>query len=220
VCYSFKAEVCPETAKLKHILNNLSAVIGSIYLMFKKLLCIVFSLAISSCYTLNIPPDYELDAKPHYGLAVFSISSNYTLDNFRVYYGGSSDFSEYVVSGHVKLKTAETPLDWVGGDLRGRLAVIELPEGKYSFMSIHRQYPSSTLSGRFDAPFEVEANKATYLGDLAVLINPERTKFKAIIFDSSERDLPLLFNRYPNIKKENVIVKISKVQKYIQKTFR
>ncbi|MBU2708747.1 hypothetical protein KCM76_22330 [Zooshikella marina] len=178
--------------------------------MVKKYLC-VLSLLLTSCVAVNVPLNYDLNTKPNYGLAVFSVSSNGHIGNYSIFLHGKSYASERVTD-ELSLWTNDNPLDWSNPYYIGRLVALELPAGNYELWSFYQYAYNYTLRGDFSVPFEVKANKAVYFGDLNILFDRHNSKYTVRIIDNSKRDLPLFFKRYKNISKEDLEILISNTQ--------
>jgi hypothetical protein len=166
-------------------------------------LCAALLLAsAAACVTFNIPAEYGLSPASGKGLAVFSLTANDRPGNFTIAYrsvGGDA-------KGDVSLHTLRNPLDW--RDPRGRLVVIELPAGSYEFYNWAGLRARST--DRFSIPFSIEPGKATYLGN--VHFDVFSGVYGVRVSDRSSRDLPALFERYPNLQRDALRTEITKVQ--------
>ena len=116
----------------------------------------------------------------------------------------------------------------------GRVAIIELPQGEYEFFSWHgletimvpssgggfTPMQSSVLwpPPEFSKRFKVTVGKAVYLGNLHISLRkkwrmgrfaPYRDlRYKLKIADTSDRDLPLVYQKNPMITADKVVVNI------------
>jgi hypothetical protein len=84
----------------------------------------------------------------------------------------------------------------------GRLAIIELPEGEYEFYSFSGSHMYAIR--QFSKRFRVIAGQAIYLGNMHFSL--ERGSYNIKITDMCDRDLPLLYQKNPNITADKVSV--------------
>jgi len=155
----------------------------------------------AACVAANIPAGYGLSPASGRGLAVFSLTANDRPGNFTVSYRGVGGEPK----GMVNLQTLRDPLDW--RDPRGRLVVVELAAGSYEFYDWAGILTTSTE--KFSIPFRVEPGKATYLGNVHFEVLDQTYGIR--VSDRASRDLPLLFERYPNLQRDAVLTEISRL---------
>jgi hypothetical protein len=160
---------------------------------------------LASCATFNVSKDYSLADKTGSGLVVLSLT--HTLGGVTVEYrpvGGQK-------MGAFMTGNMQDPLDW--DKPRGRLVVMELPAGTYElyqWRSGRGAYVTYT-SKTFYIPFTVVQGKATYIGSFFIDADEATQKYRMELTDRSDRDIPLLLEKYKNIKESDVNKKISKI---------
>jgi len=168
------------------------------------------------CMVKNVAKDYSLDDTKGKGVAVVSLTRSGVADitgmsvNLRgvdkfyralvpvTAYGASSDYWE---------------CPWFAGipedEPCGHLAIIELPQGEYEFYSWQAggcMGPTRSLAG-FSARFKVIVGKSVYLGNIHFPF-PSGFRYTMRITDMRERDLPLLYQKNPNITADKVVVNL------------
>jgi hypothetical protein len=213
---SLRRAMSPIRIRRGHLLATAAGLVGLI------LFC--------GCGTTNVGSGYALTPNSDSGLAIASLtlsglSADYTLTLYLR--GVDSDFDQ-----SLPVLDASTPQDWVcpyfrvptPGDPCGRLAVIELSPGEYEFYSWRAA--STSRSGAttttirppdFSRRFTVLAGKAVYLGNIH--LSPRGPgpikKSPAIdnedliwILDTRERDLALLFDKFPNLSTDDLVMSI------------
>jgi hypothetical protein len=208
--------VYPTRIRRGHVLATAAGLVGII------LFC--------GCGTTNVGSGYSLTPDSDSGLAVASltlsgVSADYTLTTFLR--GVDSDFDQ-----SVPVLDASTSQDWdcpffrvpTPGYPCGRLAVIELSPGEYEFYSWRAKATSRSAGTTtviqppdFSRKFTVLAGKAVYLGNIHMSPkgpgpnkkSPAQDNDDLIwILDTRERDLALLFDKYPKLSPDDVVVSI------------
>ena len=171
-----------------------------------RYLTLLVVLALPGCATINVPSNYSLTPKGDKGLVVLSLT--HTLSTVIVDYRQKE--GETQVDGAFMTGTIQDPMDW--DHPKGRLVVAELPAGKYELYQWRSEGFNVTYTSKiFSIPFTVVAGKATYIGNFFVNIDESTSRYRLEVTDKSDRDLPLLIRRYPNIKENGVVQDISKV---------
>jgi len=102
-------------------------------------------------------------------------------------------------------------------DFKGKLVVLNLPEGKYKFTEWFNvtsdQYGSYEMRSVQDFPiyFNVVGNKATYIGELYQTneYDPGLMNSEITIVDNNKRDLKLFLSKYSNISHDDIVIKIA-----------
>ncbi len=171
-----------------------------------QLFCLLCGALVScSVGVQNANPDYALDENGKRGLVAFSLS--YSGDNFTLRYWSLDDDDS---RGEIVARAKDVPLDW--SDPPTRLVFFELPAGKYEFYEgIDINGPMSERTAPFSIPFEIEAGKVLYLGNIHYDRTLRAAKHKTIITDRSPRDTPRLLQKLPNVREEQVTVGVASV---------
>ena len=175
---------------------------------------LIFLILLSGCAAKNIDESFTLDANKGTGVAVVSIVRS-GIGSFSVF----ADFKS--IDGTYKNSIPITDLfassDWecpMFGNIPyekpcGRLAIIELPQGDYTFYAWHGSAGNAYTvhsTTPFSKPFKIVAGKATYLGNIHFAI--QYSAFKMIITDQQDKDLPLLYHKAPNITEQDIILNV------------
>jgi hypothetical protein len=172
---------------------------------FIRLLFLGLLAAAPSCAPAAIPASYTLTPDAGMGLVVFSFSSNAQGMGLFIRRAGEGSSIRAV-----ELRTWFIHPDWENP--RTRLITTELPAGSYE---IHK-WVHVDMRGvaepdeSFTVPFTVTPGRATYIGNVHVALGESRYAVRT--FDRSERDLSLLFSRYPALQRESLDVTISPVR--------
>jgi hypothetical protein len=175
----------------------------------------------------NVSPTYQLDAQSKFGIAAVYLSFNglHTVNYFYVTLeGAKGDFSENLTGFGMR-----TPgfMETTYADLlvkKGQLVIIALPEGEYEFTSFTISAVDATYYAdkNFSMKFTVNASEVVYLGHMNIFVNPlsisrsnflsgeSRHKYKISVDDISERDVPELLEKLPNLKREQIVVRLLK----------
>jgi hypothetical protein len=168
----------------------------------------------ASVGTANVEPAYRPSTS---GLLVVSVTASG--------YNPGTLWYQIVRSGAVAHTVASIPvndraygLDWEAGDPAvpnsgaGRVAVIELGPGEYEMRRwvINVANRAAFISTKpFGFRFEIEAGKATYLGNVHVDIqrtaDPDTLPFAVALEDRRDRDLAILHRKYPGVRKDQLI---------------
>lgn len=171
-----------------------------------RTLTLLVALFLAGCANFNVPSDYSLAHKNDKGLIVMSLAhslSSVIVDYRPVENGKQGD-------GAFMTGNMQDPMDW--DHPKGRLVVAELPAGKYELYQWRSEGINVTYTSKiFSIPFTVVGGKATYIGNLFVNIDESTSIYKLEVADKSERDLPLLIRKYPNIKGSDIIKDISRI---------
>lgn len=204
--------------------------------MHKFIIVVVFPMVLIGCAKLNISNDYVLQEKSPNGVAVLSLTySGACVGGAGIHLGGKDvgllrlamDEQELLDWGKWCEEDESFWRRFPEGSHQseiGRLFVIEFPAGEHQFIAIHI---GGAFSGRFSIPFSVLPGKYVYLGNihiqagrieystaeivlgvLAGASGGSRFRLKIILRDLRERDLSQLIKKYPNIRKEQLVVKL------------
>jgi len=91
----------------------------------------------------------------------------------------------------------------------GRLVYLDLPEGRYEIYGWqYTAHHDCCLALARPLPFLVEEGKGIYIGNIHVRVLPRSAAYKIEVSDMSERDIPLVLNRLPNLDPNDVITNI------------
>jgi hypothetical protein len=157
---------------------------------------LVLAVALGGCArfylttSFNVENYYALEPSLGKGLLALSFTANPEVPNMTLRYRRAQEFLSY---GEITLWTHRNPLDWT--DPKGRLVVIELPEGHYEFYDMVTALARSGVF--FSIPFSITSGKVTYLGNVQVTF--KGFKYTVQVQDMSSRDVPLLLQRYPRL---------------------
>ena len=190
---------------------------------YKKHIIVLF-LFFGGCGTLNVSRNYLLNEKSNAGIVVVSMTQSEDQFHYLWYHYRSIDNS---IKGRIPGTHTELSNDWriekgnPNKNFIGRIGIIELPAGEYEFYEWTGWISKSPMrwiispTKLFSYKFKVIPGKALYIGNIDMRLNKENhilyIEIKRAclrIIDSRNRDLELIFNRYNNIKPENVIIDI------------
>jgi len=173
-------------------------------------LSILLSIAFMGCGARNVGKAYSLDETKGKGVAVVSLTrSGYRASSLFVHLRGvDNDYRKQVPVTDL-FASSDFGMGPLFGDIPadkpcGRLAVIELPQGEYEFYSFGGSNIWATTE--FSMRFKVIAGQAVYLGNMHLSLQPRRYNIKTS--DMCDRDLPLLYQKCPNIAPDAVVVNI------------
>ncbi len=186
---------------------------------------LLLTFILSGCAMKDISKDYRLNSSKKTGVAVVSLSFSGLSRPHRLAYfyfdvhlqGVGNDFKKQVsICGQTLSADWNEPSgnNFISKDKPvGRLAVIELPEGEYEFYSWDGGYAGSggtskkwSATEKFSRKFKVVPGKAVYLGNICIHVYSERYLVEQK--DLRDRDLPLLYQKYPLIKSDQVLIDI------------
>jgi hypothetical protein len=181
----------------------------------------LIGLLLAGCGPSNVRTDYHLDQHPGDGVVVLSVTHD--LDAGRAatakfYLDGTSsllDPDTKVLSSLNEVMGVKTGSDYE--DAYGQIYVIPLAAGRHRIASW--QITNALGAGRLpDGPlaplvFDVVAGQVTYIGNLNARLSAARNFLGAHVIndaavevrDRRETDLPLLEERYPQLKGKAVI---------------
>jgi len=195
----------------------------------KLSMAILLSVLVLQCGAKNVGKDYSLDDSQAKGLLVVSLTRSGALGpKVNAYFRDVNNQRGF----HLDVAPS-FGLDWKGPPIdevrkyreipkdnpRGRLAVLELPEGEYEFYQWMGHFSNRRFwtTKNFDKRFKVIAGKAVYIGNInahfeqtgSVLV-PFRFPFELLteITDECDRDLKLFHQRCPKITPDQVMVEV------------
>jgi hypothetical protein len=193
---------------------------------YGRLAALLTVLLLTACAAREPAPGERLGLSPESGVLVLSLTRTGVRDfPIMVEVRGIDRFLRRVI----ELPAAGARLDWPAAPglsptpadrPTGRLAVVELPPGRYE---IYHWWGTSMLYGfdsngyqiysdRLSLKFTVLPGEVTYAGSLRFVL-PERVKYLTIdtpgtyrleAGDDGKSDLPLLLTRYPDLDSERV----------------
>jgi hypothetical protein len=166
---------------------------------------LVLAVVLGGCTSFNVQNDYSLDPSSKKGLLVLSFTAETEFQNLVLQYREINTGS----TGEITLFTYQNPLDW--NMPRGRLATIELPTGQYEIFNWATPMGDRSVK-EFSIPFSIVAGKATYIGNVHFAFLKKTKLYQFRVTDMSSRDLPLLFQRYPNLGQNDVIRATSDIE--------
>jgi hypothetical protein len=183
------------------------------------------------CRAVNIVSDFSLDERKGTGVAVVSLTQSGLPSRFNMFVnlrGVDNNYQNPVpVFDFFASSDWRCPLFGTASEDApcGRLAIIELQQGEYEFYSWGGQAGAGAgpvthnvgSTNDFSKRFRVPAGKAVYLGNIYFAISFDAPTFALLsvrypyrikVSDMRHRDLPLLYQKYPNITSERVVVNI------------
>ena len=203
----------------------------------KLSMAILLSVLLLQCGAKNVGKDYSLDDSQAKGLVVVSLTKSGALG-----YNLDAHFRD--VNNQRRFHLAVAPsfgLDWKGPTVdearkyrlipednpRGRLAVVELPEGEYVFYKWKGKLGSTAFWTKkdFDKRFQVIAGKAVYIGNIHAHFERTDTSVLSIfkfpyelrteITDECDRDLKVIHQKCPKITPDQVVVEVIDTEAWI-----
>jgi len=192
------------------------------------ILCTFFIVFLEACSSANIKGDYSLHENNETGLLVVSLVRSGE-GNFGMFADIQGINNKYTNS--IPITDLFASSDWgcpMFGEIPkdkpcGRLAVIEMPKGKYEFYAWHgNQGNNFTIRSikKFSKKFTIASGKATYIGNIHFIISRKETgesilglsvskpTFEIQTSNMQDRDLSLFYKKHPKISGEKVQVNI------------
>lgn len=154
----------------------------------------------------NVSRDFSFSDRSDLGLVILSgkLSNDCRYgEEPRAQLSLREEFGLHDPAGQVPLEPDADAPDFQGGI---RFAVRELKPGRYNIRELTFHHGKS-VSVRLDIPFQVEAGKAVYLGELhaGLLECSGWSSFNIQISDAWERDRQLLQSTLKNVRPEEVV---------------
>lgn len=173
--------------------------------MFKKLI-IILAIGLSGCASREVPIAHDLSKDSITESNSMVILSTWAPDKSISF---ASMLTVYKVDGNRRL--LELPIDNYVlkphfQDGWGFLHVTSLPPGEYRF-ELYNLNPYYTYD-KFEPPFtfRIEKNEIVYLGEASLM------DWYLKISDRSERDISMFLNKNPEFSKENIKIRLPRVQ--------
>lgn len=186
----------------------------------------VLTLALTACATKSVEKDFSLTPGSDKGLIIGSVTAETTPS---AYISETRFF--YQKKTATPVPGFENPFIYVetgpgysvrGGDFEyfnGTVFAIELPAGEYIFNDwrlINGEALEVIPINPRPVSFTVHGGRATYIGNLHMTFKEGKNLFDQPIItdgspsidDQSIRDIPLLLERYPNISRKSIDVRI------------
>lgn len=178
-------------------------------------------LALLGCQTVgvaNVESGYD-PAKQKAGLAIMSLTISGYTPGTHWYQIINVDNPQRPVS--LATNSDSFGLDWNPGtkngkNFVGRIAVIELPDGRYE---VRRWVMNVGNSARFASRrpisyrFSVSAGHTVYIGNVHTDIqqgaSPTSLPYAVSITNEQERDIPLVLGKYPRLKRDMITIQVS-----------
>jgi len=193
--------------------------------LVRSLVVLLILGTLNGCANPNVPQDYKLSSQQPVGLAVGSITFTGGMSLFRVLLQAKTTqktyFAEVGQSQTVNVFKAFQPpeVNELLG-LPGGLFAIQLPAGQYQLTGwrVSQGMASFTPSRREAIDFQIEAGKATYLGNLHFIETSKAflatTGIEVTLQDKRARDLPALEKQFPTIASNPVAIALAEGTKY------
>ena len=181
--------------------------------MKRLLFTLLIATLLSGCAATTIKKDYNLNESSNKGLLVTSISYQGGYSGYAVYFSdANSDKFDYVEFGAgVSLIPIPPKGDFSHLNRKGEVFATELPAGEYHIWRwrVQSGYATLTPIHPMKVEFKIEPGKATYIGNFDFIqtssLGLTVTGVDVNYTDQSEIDLDVLFKKFPNIKREQVI---------------
>lgn len=196
--------------------------------MKKTLIGLITLLLLTGCAARNLSDNYELEKESTNGVLVGSVSHSQRIDHGHmegvVFYNGPEEGK--ITSFEVLIPGTETYVTSVFPHSIGRIFVMELPEGEYTFYNWQVPHgmvyttpyfstgkssftPSTTLR---PMKFSVKRGEITYIGNIHFQVGKGKNEFglspygyaQPIVKDKYDRDIGIFKERYINLSKSEV----------------
>ena len=190
---------------------------------------VVVGFLLSGCATKSVGTEFAFTPESETGLIIGSASSSqedsWYSASVRFFYAKANDENPLgaSTSGFIQalprnpLLGTTGPSEFQGTD--GSLFAIALPPGDYVFSTWDIDNGSQAIIYPVDPKpltFKVRKGEATYIGNLHMFLRTGKNLLgitiiadgRPIIADKSDRDIPLLLERYPNIMRADIRIEI------------
>ncbi|TQV82135.1 hypothetical protein [Denitrobaculum tricleocarpae] len=191
---------------------------------------LLIGFVLSGCATKSVDTSFAFTPETETGLVVGSASSDVKDESWydglvKFYYIKTDEIGKLGTknAGFIYALPPTLPLGAPGdsefSDSDGSVFAIALEPGDYILSRWEIEVGAYAIIYPVDPaplPFTVEKGKATYVGNLHMFFRTARNIIgltsindgRPAISDRSERDLPLLLERYPNLKREEIEIEI------------
>ena len=200
--------------------------------MKKTLIGLITLFLLTGCAARNLSDSYELEKGSTNGVLVGSVSHSQRIDNGHmegvVFYNGPEEGK--ITSFEVLIPGTETYVTSVFTDSIGRIFVMELPEGEYTFYNWkvpHGMQYSGNVGGYYFSTgksyflpspslkplkFSVKKGEITYIGNIHFQVGEGENEFglspngyaQPIVKDKYDRDIGLFKERYINLSNSEI----------------
>lgn len=180
--------------------------------MIYRVLITLFAVFLASCVspTASVKKSYALDKTSEKGLLVGSVKYSGLLSGYKVYFRGlGNNESGYFEAGKGMMLIPVLPASDFES-IKGKLQVVELPEGEYeiSRWGVTSGYANLSQTQPFSIKFKIEPGKATYIGSflfsvtntMGLTVTGVRVNFE----DRYSEDIAALNGKYPNLNETKV----------------
>jgi hypothetical protein len=166
---------------------------------------LLLALALASC--ANVPSDYKFNESSSEGLIVGSITYDTSIGLYALVVVPSAGSIQPRINVGYAMWPPLGPLTDDALKVRGGTFAVAVPAGRYEVIGwqITQGYKITRPTRPVSIPFTVEKGKASYLGNLHF-----DEDWKVALRDRSERDLPILMNRYDSLKTAPLAFTIAK----------
>lgn len=156
-----------------------------------RVLLLVLAAIQVSC--ANVAHDYRFEPDRAVGLVIGSITYDSSVGEYRWIARADASGQETRLRVGDSTWTPFTRMYDDGLKTRGGTFAVELPAGRYHLVAwqIQRGFQRSTSVGQIGIPFVIDPARATYIGNLHF-----SRHWEASLRDQSERDIPVLKQRY------------------------
>lgn len=181
---------------------------------FKYSVLILFAInLLVACGSLQISQNYSLNNSE--GLVFFSMTQSGVLSSqYQLHFVNDKTKEKYVVSfrqgdhNDIGFRKNDQSSSRRFDDVVGKLAVLRLPEGVYSLRKWstveNKKTGKNSLKYSPNKKFRVMNAHSLYLGNLHLLNTDKQSSL--LIMDNRIRDLRLLYQRYPQVDKNKLLI--------------
>lgn len=191
---------------------------------------VLFGFLLSGCATKSVGTDFAFTPESETGLIIGSASADKKDESWydglvKFYYIKKSEVGKFGTkhAGFIYAVPPSLPLGAPGpsefADSEGSVFAIALAPGDYILHRWEIEVGAYAIIYPVEPPplpFTVEKGQATYVGNLHMFFQTGRNVIgltsiadgRPVITDRSDRDIPLLLERYPNIKREEIEIEI------------
>ncbi len=188
------------------------------------------SFLLAGCATKSVDTDFAFTPETETGLVIGSASADKKDESWydglvKFYYIKKSEVGKLGTknAGFIYAIPPSLPLGTPGpsefNDSDGSVFAIDLAPGDYILSRWEIEVGAYAIIYPVDPeplPFTVRKGKATYIGNLHMFFRTGRNIIgltsisdgRPVISDRSDRDIPMLLQRYPNLKREEIGIEI------------
>jgi hypothetical protein len=173
-----------------------------------RVFVLVAGALLSGCVNLVAERSYKLDPVRRSGLVVASFDQSDVMWSYRRV-GADRGWA---------IEVMDSPMNQLIGVRGGLIYPFVLDEGNYEFYAWHARVPGPLYHRRsppLSIRFHVTRGKATYIGNLSVIVHPDDFSFTRAtegytlqIEDHRDVDIPGFLTKYPNVGEQDVMVSL------------